>query len=323
MSDSAEQSGLVVTEAVPADPTAVEGSGGDAKPKLSAKNYVNLAAYAANIALVYGIGNAGWLGTPTNGELSDKYQTLVTPNSSAFTIWAVIFMFQALFAVVQFLPRFRAHPMVVDGVSWWYNAVVLMQIGWTISFAYEVVPLSLAFMLLIWLSLMTILYRQYYAKSDGTLLEFWLLRFPFAIHAGWITAASALNVNVQVVYMGEPAYVQLSVAIVSLAVLHAVSVWVLFNIPRPNWTVACVLAWAFGWIYNELSDPLALITETFSTDTILGVQNAAIAVVVVICSQMVVRLGMLFLPSWNGYRKVECDNDSATHEEEPMKEADV
>merc|ERR1712087_174988 len=87
-------------------------------------------------------------------------------------------------------------------------------------------------------------------------------------------------------------YVQLSVAIVSLAVLHAVSVWALFNVPRPNWTIACVLAWAFGWIYNELSDPLELITDTFSADTIIGVQNASIAVAVVICSQLVVRLGL-------------------------------
>merc|ERR1712176_1448491 len=180
--------------------------------------------------------------------------------------------------------------------------------------ALEVVPLSLAFMFLIWLSLMTILYKQYHAEPDGSALEFFLLRFPFAIHGGWITAASALNVNLLVVYMGEPAYVQLSVAIVSLAVLHAVSVWVLFNIPRPNWTIACVLAWAFGWIYNELSDPLELITDTFSADTIIGVQNASIAVVVVICSQLVVRLGLLFVPSWNSYRKGCADNNRVTEE---------
>ena len=71
------------------------------KPPLNRKNWLNLVAYILNVTLVYGIGNAGWLGTPTNGELSDKYQTLVTPSSSAFTIWAVIFLFQAAFAVVS------------------------------------------------------------------------------------------------------------------------------------------------------------------------------------------------------------------------------
>lgn len=306
------EEGVVLTDAVQAtEPIELPVK---TKSPISKKNVFNLLAYVVNFVLVYGVGTGGWIGK-TNGELSDKYQTLVTPNSSAFIIWAVIFLSQGLFCVGQFLPRFRDHPMVTDGVSWWFNAVVATQVAWTLSFALEVVPLSLAFMFLIWLSLMTILYKQYHAESDGSALEFLLLRFPFAIHGGWITAASALNVNVLVVYMGEPAYVQLSVAIVSLAVLHAVSVWVLFNIPRPNWTMACVLAWAFGWIYNELGDPLELITDTFSADTIIGVQNAAIAVVVVICSQVVVRLGLLFVPSWNSYRNGGTDSDSATEEE--------
>lgn len=279
----------------------------ETKPSLNHKNHLNLVAFILNITLVYGLGNAGWLGTPDNGELSDKYQTLITPKSSAFTIWAVIFFSQGAFAVLQYLPRFRALAMVQDGLSYWYSIVTAMQIGWTITFAYEKIPVSLAFMLAIWISLVSILYRQYYTKSDGTILEFWVLRFPFAIHAGWITAAAALNVNVQVVSMGQPAYVQLAVGIVSLAVLHAISVWVLFNIPRPNWTIAFVLSWAFFWIYAELGDPNELITTTFVPDTINGVRGAAIAVVVVILVQVVIRLALLVRPSYNPYKRVNRD----------------
>ncbi|KAL7437283.1 hypothetical protein ACHAXH_005683 [Discostella pseudostelligera] len=272
------------------------------KPKLNHKNYLNLLSYIANIVLVYGVGNARWLGTPTNGELSDKYQTLVTPNSAAFTIWAVIFVSQGVFALLQLLPRLRDHPMVQQGVSYWYLLVAATQIGWTFTFAYEIIVASLVCMLLIWVSLIAILYRQYYTDSDGKLLEFWVLRFPFAIHAGWITAASAVNVNVQVVDMEVSASMQLAVAIVSLAVLHAVSVWVLFNIPRPNWTMACVLSWAFGWIYVELQDPIEKITTTFDPDTIGGVKYAAITVSFIIIAQIVIRLVLLAISSCNPYR---------------------
>lgn len=281
------------------------------KPPLNRKNYINLIAYILNIVLVYGVGNAGWLGTPTNGDLSAKYQTLVTPKSSAFTIWAIIYIAQGAFTGFQFLPRYRAHAMLQDGVSYWYAAAVATQIGWTFAFAYEVIPLSLVFMLLIWVSLIAILYSQYYTKSDGSLLEFWVLRFPFAVHAGWITAASALNVNVQVVSMNQPADIQLAVAIVSLAVLHAISVWVLFNIPRPNWTIAFVLSWAFGWIYSELGSPNELITSTFNEDTINGVKYAAVAVTVVILTQVVLRVGLLIRPSWNPYNKVANEEETA------------
>lgn len=300
-----------IEEGVPTTPEMSTDVEENPKPKLNAKNYLNLVAYVMNIALVYGVGTAGLLGTPDNGELSRKYQTLVTPNSSAFTIWAVIFLSQGVFAIVQFLPRFRATPMLQDGIGYWYNAVSATQIGWTFAFTYEIIPLSLAFMLLIWVSLVAILYTQYYTKSDGSLWEFWLLRFPFAVHAGWITAASALNVNVQVVSMNQPADVQLAVAIVSLAVLHAISVWVIFNIPRPQWTIACVLMWAFGWIYEELGSPNDKLSSTFEMQTINGVRYAAIAVVVVIATQIVVRLGLLARPSWNPYKKAN-DEDTAS-----------
>lgn len=286
--------------------------GGAPTPTLNHKNYLNVIAYILNVTLVYGVGNAGWLGTPDNGELSRKYQTLITPSSKAFIIWAVIFLAQGAFSLLQLLPRFRATPMLQNGLSYWYSVVAVMQIGWTLSFSYEVIPLSLVFMLLIWLSLVAILYSQYYTESDGSVWEFWILRFPFAVHAGWITAASALNVNVQVVSMDKSADIQLAVAIVSLAVLHAISVWVLFNIPRPNWTMACVLCWAFGWIYAELGSASAKITDTFEEKTIDGVQYAAISVSFIILFQIVIRLGLLARPSWNPYKKESSDEEETT-----------
>jgi benzodiazapine receptor len=305
--------------------TAAANNNKDGPPRLNPKNFLNLFAYIANIVLVYGIGNAGWIGTPTNGELSDKYQTLVTPNSSAFTIWAVIFLAQGVFAILQLLPRLRDHAMVQRGVSYWYVVVAAVQIGWTFTFAYEIIIASLVFMLLIWVALIAILYSQYYTKSDGKLLEFWIFRFPFAVHAGWITAASALNVNVLVVDMEVSASMQLAVAIVSLAVLHAVSVWVLFNIPRPNWTMACVLSWAFGWIYVELTEPIEKITTTFDEDTIGGVKYAAIAVSFIIVVQIVIRLLLLISRSCNPYRaRVNVvEEDAVMNEDELIGKQDV
>ena len=286
-------------------------------PPLNRKNWANVAAYILNIIFTYGVGTLGVLGTPDNKELSDKYQTIVTPKSNAFLIWIVIFMFQLVFTIVQLLPKFRATPMVQEGVSYWYCLVSAMQIGWTFSFAYEIIPLSLAFMLALYASLMTLLYSQYYTKSDNSLWEFWLLRFPFAIHGGWITAASALNVNVQVVASQAPADIQLAVSIVSLAVLHAISVWVLFHVQRPNWTIACVLAWAFGYIYHELASPNTLILETFGQETINGVRYAAFAVgAIIIPLQIIFRLGLLVKPQFNPYRNAAADSNSATQESE-------
>merc|ERR1712125_227420 len=203
--------------------------------------------------------------------------------------WAVIFLSQAIFVVIQLFPKFRGKEMVQSGTSYYYILACIFQAGWTIAFGFEVIWLSLLFMISIWSSLVALLYSQYYTKSEGTLVEFWLLRFPFAIHCGWLTAASALNVNVLVVDIGPPAAVQLAVGIISLAVLHAISVWVLFGFRRPNYTIAGVLAWANGWIYAELQQPRDQIVQRFSADAISGVSYAALAVAIIISMQIAVR----------------------------------
>lgn len=205
------------------------------------------------------------------------------------------------------LPPYRSVDMVQKGVGYWYCLVSALQIGWTVTFAYEMIPASLGCMLGLWLSLMGLLYSQYYTNSDGTFIgEFLFLRFPFALHAGWITAASVLNGNVYAVELELSADILLAVAIVSIAVLHAVSVWVLFNIPRPNWTIAGVLSWAFGWIYVELQDPQESIIDTFEPNIINGVAYAAIAVGAgAIPAQFVLRVLLLAVPKWNPYQRTD------------------
>ena len=249
-------------------------------------------------------------------------QTVVTPKSDAFRIWILIFLLQAIFALVQFLPRFRGVPMVQQGVGYWYCFVSLFQVGWTFSFAYEILWLSLLFMILIWISLCGLVYSQYYAKSDGSLWEFWLLRFPFALHCGWITAASVVNVNVIVVNSTATPAVELAVGIISLAYLHAVSVWVLFVIKRnPNYTIAGVLAWAIGYIYAELQTPTDSIQARFDETTINGVAYAAIAVSIVITGQIVVRFGMYVFQRYNKkYAGIVQEAHAEQEEEESPKQ---
>jgi hypothetical protein len=283
-----------------------------ANPPLNKLNWLNLLSYVLNFAITYGVGTLGWLGNGNNAELSEKYQTLVTPKSSAFSIWAIIFLMQAVFCILQLFPRFRAKELVQKGVGYYYIVTCISQVCWTLAFAYEIIWLSLVFMLLIWASLLGLLYSQYYVKSEGTLLEFWLLRFPFAIHCGWLTAASALNVNVLVVKQDASAAIQLAVGIVSLAVLHAISVWVLFGIRRANYTIAGVLSWANGWIYAELQSPKDSIVERFSEDAVSGVSYAAVAVAFIIVAQITIRVVNDLIKSRNTEERIIDGVDTTT-----------
>lgn len=278
-------------------------------PSLNWKNYANLVAFVLNIFFTYTVGIAGIFGNPDNSELSEKYQTIITPAGTAFSIWSIIFTFQGIFSIVQMLPSFRGREIVQQGVSFWYIAVCIFQIGWTFAFGYEVIPLSLVFMLLLWISLMSLLISQYYVELDPSTLklwsskgqqEFWLLKFPFSIHGGWITAASVLNVCVVSVDNEASAATQLAVGIICLAVLHALSVWHLFGYKRPNYTIPCVLVWANAFIYVELQNPKPLIVETFAQDIISGVSYAAFSVSMIILVQIVVRVGFVTFNYFKG-----------------------
>jgi len=262
--------------------------------RLNAKNYSNLVGYILNCAIVQTIGSFGLFGLPDNAELSEKYQTIVTPAGWAFAIWGLIYTLQAIVVVAQMLPRFRAHPLIQEGVSFWYLAACLAQVGWTFAFALEVMWLSLVLMVAILVALFAISYRQYYQfdnpENVSNIWDFWLLIFPFELHFGWIICATAVNTNVVAVSMNQPAAIQLFVGIISLAVLHAVALWALYVPCRPQYTIPCVIAWANRAIASELTDPKNLVTSTFNDTIIEAVRLSSAFVSIVVLILIGVRL---------------------------------
>lgn len=215
-------------------------------------NILNLVAYIANIGLVMGVPSL--FNLPDNAELSAKYQTLVTPAGWAFAIWGIIFTFQAVWAVVQILaPSFRSNPLV-QGIGYNYILVCAVQVAWTFSFALEQMVLAMIWMLLI----LYFLFRIYQEQGkvmleycdddvDSFSKNFWLLRFPFNLHLGWIVAATLVNFNVVLVYYQTAATVQFGFAIVTMLVALTVGGGVLFLqkvASRPNVTIQLVLVWA-------------------------------------------------------------------------------
>lgn len=237
-------------------------------------NFINILAYAVNITITYGFGNAGWANRPNNGELSDKYQTIVTPNSQAFLIWTLIFLLQAVWAVWQLVvPSQRKHPCVM-AVGYKYVMITIFQCCWTFSFTWEVIWLSLVFMLLLCASLIATTLSL--IAVDKSFRGWCIWQFPISLHAGWILAATALNFNVTLVAYGASVNSQIGVAGACLVVLLGAAMWFLKMYPV-DLTPPCVIAWALGWIYYELANPLESIVERFTEKQITGFQYGAIA----------------------------------------------
>lgn len=249
-------------------------------------------------------------GGKSNAALSSEYQTLVTPSATYFGyIWSVIFLSQAFFAIAQlFIPRYRNHALVQRGVGVWYILACVSQAAWIVAFGYEYMVLAFVSMVSLLLCLLTILGRQWKfideiektMEGDEWLLAnnavnvldedqkrdmglapsfgYLLLRFPFAIHAGWIAPATPLMLSVVMVSYGADPQVELWTAVIGVAVLFGMSMGLLLRQERgaPSYSFSAVVAYAFAGIAWELNAPSSDdILERFTESEISLTKNVA------------------------------------------------
>ena len=221
------------------------------KPRLL--SILNALAFGLNAIETFGYGpfSSGFTPNQDNASISQKYQTILTPHGIAFSIWGLIFISQAMCIISTPLSDHRMiHPLIVDGVSFWFVAVCLAQTAWSPAFAYEKIVVSAILMGLILCGLVAIVFRQYnlvtaiLEKEAISRSDYWLLQFPFEIHCSWITAAFVLNVNILAVALGCNAKTLVVTATASLALLSIISFICLRIVKRPQYTFASVAAWA-------------------------------------------------------------------------------
>jgi len=243
------------------------------------KNWLNLAAYVFNSVVTYS-SLTGIFGA-TNTELSNKYQTLVTPAGWAFSIWGPIFIWEAVFVAAQFRPRFRNSDIVLRMSPWWW-ALCAFQAAWTLVFAQDWIAFALLLMLSILASLLGIAW-----STDGLQMsaaEFFLLRAPLSLHLGWIIVASTLNLSVLADAMKASQETLLALAILSYAAVLAVATVFTLVVKTPDPVIGIVAAWAFGAIASELNNPVALNdptrfnASTWDMVTLGGLRQAALGI---------------------------------------------
>lgn len=288
---------------------------------MTARNVLNAAAYAVNFAMT---GASFLLPMDNRGELSEKYQTIITPAGPAFSIWGVIFIWELVFVVAQFFPRFR-HSKVVAAVSPFWVATCFFQTLWTPLFAFEILPGALAVMLCILISLIGLI-----TKVDGlgrqSCLRESLLIAPFGVHCGWILCASALNFNVVLVAQRWDQTDLLASAIVSLAVVFAGANILSMSLSNANFLIPLVLAWASLWINRELTSASILLDrsrefyipwEESNIEAVRGAAGAlsvAALVLAVVTASLRVRRCRLPRSEWNA-RDSEFDGQAQSQAE--------
>jgi len=179
-------------------------------------------------------------------------------------MWIVIFAFELLFVIYQLLHAYKNLPIVEHTIGYWFLLVNCCQLGWVISYSFDVIWLASLVMILN-IGFLTVLNSALYNRDyidapikEGTnpedravvpeqlkdmniVMEYITFRMPFQMHLGW--AVFILVVNINEICAQYELTVQGIVALVSIVALWIFGICVLF-IPRyPLFIVPVMIAW--------------------------------------------------------------------------------
>ena len=134
----------------------------------------------------------------TTGALSDLYPNLFVPAGLTFAIWGLIYVLLGIFVIYPLVPSVRKDAQKVDFVRRigpLFFISCLANIGWIFAWHYQILPLSLVFMLILLGCLLAIYLRLKVGKSEAAKAERYFVHLPFSVYLGWITIATIANVT--------------------------------------------------------------------------------------------------------------------------------
>ncbi|MBP6003653.1 MAG: tryptophan-rich sensory protein [Pyrinomonadaceae bacterium] len=185
-----------------------------------------------------GLAATGYVNGVTPEVISAKYPTVVTPAGYAFTIWSLIYAAMIAFSIYQALPSNLAKLRPVRTL---YILSCLLNCGWIYFWHREAIAICLV---LIFGLLVTLILMIRILRKPKTTREALFTTAPLGLYAGWVTAATLVNLAILLVSSGSSLSSQawniLGSALIVVAALAAVIVrWKLRNFLYP-----LAVAWA-------------------------------------------------------------------------------
>jgi benzodiazapine receptor len=209
------------------------------------RQIVVIAALVITIT-VNGLANALPLNGQTTGEISDRFHVYFVPAGYVFSIWGLIYLALAAYAIYQALPAQRENPRL-RSISDLFALSCVANVAWLFLWHYEMFLLTLAAMLALLLLLTAIYLRLGIGRVQVSPGEKWLAHTPFSIYLGWITVATIANVTSVLDYAGWNGFGLPQVWAVVMLVAGA-GIATAMGFTRGDVAYMLVIVWAFAGI---------------------------------------------------------------------------
>lgn len=217
---------------------------------------VLVAAATVGVIIFNFLAATGRLNGVDTGAISDKYPTPVTPSGYAFSIWTLIYVGLIAFSTWQLLPANRAR---FANIRSFYILSSALNCGWLYMWHSDQIAICSLLLLLLAVSLFFI--NLYLRRTEGP-GDYWLVKAPFGIYFGWVTAATLVNFAILLVYwrvdLSETAWVIVSVVLILLAAALGVILRMRLN----NYLYPLAIAWALAAIGVKQSGNTAVVVAS-------------------------------------------------------------
>lgn len=202
---------------------------------------------------------SGYLNGVTPKAISDKYPTVVTPAGYAFTIWSLIYLGLIAFSIYQMmasnLAKFRRLRTI-------YILSCVFNCGWIFFWHRDMIAVCLGMIVAL---LATVLALTIGTQRSASPVEAVFTKLPFGIYAGWVTAATLVNLVVLLVWarvdISQSSWNIIGVACVAAGTIAAVAVRFIWR----NFLYPLSIAWAAAAIaINQQGNTTMIVASVVS-----------------------------------------------------------
>jgi len=208
------------------------------------------------------------------GEISARYDTLITPAGFAFSIWGLIYLMLTLFISYQSYAWLKhREDTALKQTGLWFALGNVANGLWIVAWLNENIGVSVLLIFILLFSLIMLTIRLRLEIWDGPLSTIVFVWWPICFYLGWIIVASVVNVAVYLLSLNWQGGFLSPVAWTVIMMVIAMIIYLLLVFKRNMREAALVGVWAFiaiavrQWAANNE----IVITSLLTTGVLLAV----------------------------------------------------
>jgi hypothetical protein len=196
------------------------------------------------------LGAVGLINGLTQKQISDMYQTLITPSPATFSIWSVIYSLLLISVIVMIVKKDDAYyQSVLDQISGLFRVSCILNFAWIVSFSFVLVELSVVFILGFVITL-ALICRKLFEIRQG---KRWLLPLSFGLYTGWLVIATVVNIAAALVKLKWDGFGIGNEIWAAIILIIAVLLVIAILLKIRNAAFPLPVAWAYFGIYKSVS----------------------------------------------------------------------